>query len=53
MAASGALTLDGQWSVRASRVRLEQSEGLVGRDGVQVLYGTPPSAPGASFADGR
>ncbi len=51
--ASGALTLDGQWSVRASRELLEQIEGLVGRDGVQVLYGSPPAAPGASFADGR
>ena len=51
--ASGALTLDGQWSVRASRELLEQIEGLVGRDGVQVLYGAPPATPGASFADGR
>jgi DNA polymerase-3 subunit alpha len=51
--ASGALTLDGQWSVRASRELLEQIEGLVGRDGVQVFYGAPPPAPGASFADGR
>jgi DNA polymerase-3 subunit alpha len=53
IAASGALTLDGQWSVRASRELLEQIEGLVGRDGVQVLYGSPAAAPGASFADGR
>ena len=53
VAASGALTLDGQWSVRASRELLEQIEGLVGRDGVQVLYGAPAATPGASFADGR
>jgi DNA polymerase III subunit alpha len=53
VAACGALTLDGQWSVRASRELLEQIEGLVGRDGLQVLYGTPAAAPGASFADGR
>ncbi|HEY2808311.1 MAG TPA: DNA polymerase III subunit alpha [Steroidobacteraceae bacterium] len=51
--ASGALTLDGQWSVRASRELLEQIEGLVGRDGVQVFYGAPPPSAGASFADGR
>jgi DNA polymerase-3 subunit alpha len=51
--ATGALTLDGQWSVRASRELLEQIEGLVGRDGVQVLYGAPSPAAGASFADGR
>jgi DNA polymerase III subunit alpha len=51
--ATGALTLDGQWSVRASRELLEQIEGLVGRDGVQVLYGAPAPSAGASFADGR
>jgi DNA polymerase III subunit alpha len=51
--ASGALTLDGQWSVRASRELLEQIEGLVGPDGVQVLYGAAPASAGASFADGR
>ncbi|MBS0581017.1 MAG: DNA polymerase III subunit alpha [Proteobacteria bacterium] len=51
--ACGALTLDGQWSVRASRELLDQIEGLVGRDAVQVVYGAPPAAAGASFADGR
>jgi len=39
--------------VRASRELLEQLEALVGRGSVQVLYGTPSAAPGASFADGR
>ena len=51
--AAGALTLGPEWSVRASRELLEQLEALVGRGSVQVLYGTPSAAPGASFADGR
>jgi DNA polymerase III subunit alpha len=40
--ASGALTLGNEWHVRASRELLEQLETLVGRGGVQVLYGAPP-----------
>ena len=40
--ASGALTLGNEWTVRASRELLEQLESLVGRGGVQVLYGAPP-----------
>jgi len=51
--ASGALTLGADWNVRASRELLEQLEGLLGRGTVQVIYGVPASAPGASFADGR
>jgi len=53
--ASGALTLGPEWTVRASRELLEKLEGLVGRGGVEVLYG--PAANGASAptvsADGR
>jgi DNA polymerase-3 subunit alpha len=41
--ATGALTLGNEWSVRASRELLEQLETLVGRGGVQVLYGAPPA----------
>jgi DNA polymerase-3 subunit alpha len=41
--ATGALTLGNDWSVRASRELLEQLETLVGRGGVQVLYGAPPA----------
>jgi DNA polymerase-3 subunit alpha len=41
--AIGALTLGNEWSVRASRELLEQLETLVGRGGVQVLYGAPPA----------
>jgi DNA polymerase III subunit alpha len=41
--ATGALTLGKEWSVRASRELLEQLETLVGRGGVQVLYGAPPA----------
>ena len=41
--ASGALTLGNEWTVRASRELLEQLETLVGRGGVQVLYGAPPA----------
>ena len=51
--AQGALTLDGQWSVRASRELLEQIEALVGPDSVQVVYGALQAPAGASFADGR
>src|SRR5215469_9633344 len=52
--ASGALTLGGEWTVRANRELLEQLEALVGRDGVQVVYGAPPpSAAGTFSADGR
>jgi DNA polymerase-3 subunit alpha len=40
--ATGALTLGNEWTVRASRELLEQLETLVGRGGVQVLYGAPP-----------
>ncbi len=50
--ASGALSLGPEWNVRASRELLEQLEGLMGRDSVQVIYGAPNPAP-ASFADGR
>jgi DNA polymerase-3 subunit alpha len=52
--AAGALNLAEQWSVRASRELLEQLEGLLGREAVQVLYGAPPtSAGGAVSADLR
>jgi DNA polymerase-3 subunit alpha len=50
----GALTLGGEWTVRASRELLEQLEGLVGRGALQVVYGPPPASPDSSFsADGR
>jgi DNA polymerase III subunit alpha len=54
-AASGALTLGPEWTVRASRELLEQLETLLGREAVQVVYGGPPAAGAdASFsADGR
>jgi DNA polymerase-3 subunit alpha len=51
--ASGALTLGPDWTVRASRELLEKLESLVGRGGVQVVYGAPPGGASASFADGR
>jgi DNA polymerase-3 subunit alpha len=35
--ACGALTLGGEWTVRASRELLEQLEGLVGRGALQVV----------------
>jgi DNA polymerase-3 subunit alpha len=41
-AATGALTLGNDWTVRASRELLEQLETLVGRGGVKVFYGAPP-----------
>ena len=40
--ACGALTLGPEWTVRASRELLEKLETLVGRGGVQVVYGAPP-----------
>jgi DNA polymerase III subunit alpha len=52
-AASGALTLGAEWTVRASRELLEQLEGLMGRDAVQVVYAARPASGGASIsADG-
>jgi DNA polymerase III subunit alpha len=39
---TGAFTLGNDWTVRATRELLEQLETLVGRGGVQVLYGAPP-----------
>jgi DNA polymerase-3 subunit alpha len=51
--ACGALTLGGEWTVRASRELLEQLEALLGREAVQVVYGPPPATAGSFFADGR
>ncbi len=54
--ASGALTLGAEWAVRASRELLEQLEGLMGRDAVQVIYCAPQASLGATpsmSADGR
>ncbi|HYB33390.1 MAG TPA: DNA polymerase III subunit alpha [Steroidobacteraceae bacterium] len=53
--ASGALTLGAEWTVRASRELLEQLEGLLGREAVQVVYAAAPAAAAdASIsADGR
>ncbi|MFL6601010.1 MAG: DNA polymerase III subunit alpha [Steroidobacteraceae bacterium] len=51
--ACGALTLGPEWTVRASRELLEKLESLMGRGGVQVVYGAPPGGASASFADGR
>ncbi len=48
--ACGALTLGPEWSVRAGRELLEKLETLVGRGGVQVIYGAPPGGVSASFA---
>jgi DNA polymerase-3 subunit alpha len=51
--ASGALTLGAEWTVRASHELLEQLEGLMGRDAVQVVYAARPASGGASIsADG-
>ncbi|HET9388691.1 MAG TPA: DNA polymerase III subunit alpha [Steroidobacteraceae bacterium] len=54
--ASGALTLGPEWTVRASRELLEKLEALVGRGGVEVVYGLASngaSAPPTVSADGR
>jgi DNA polymerase-3 subunit alpha len=48
--AAGALNLGSEWSVRASRELLEQLEGLLGGDAVQVLYAAPPAAGGGAFS---
>jgi DNA polymerase-3 subunit alpha len=48
--ASGALNLGEEWTVRASRELLEQLEGLLGRDAVQVLYAAPTAAAGGAFS---
>ena len=48
--AFGALNLGEEWTVRASRELLEQLEGLLGRDAVQVLYAAPPAAAGHAFS---
>jgi hypothetical protein len=48
------LNLGEEWSVRASRELLEQLEGLLGREAVQVLYAPRAAAAGAaSSADQR
>ncbi len=40
--------------MRASRELLEQLEGLVGNDAIEVLYAAPPASPGGAYsADGR
>ncbi|MDE2137090.1 MAG: DNA polymerase III subunit alpha [Gammaproteobacteria bacterium] len=53
-AASGALNLGSEWSVRASRELLEQLEALVGGGALEVLYAGPAASPGEAFsADGR
>jgi len=53
--ASGALNLGAEWSVRATRELLEHLEGLVGRGGVQVVYGPPAGLSGSPSlsVDGR
>jgi DNA polymerase III subunit alpha len=51
--ACGALNLGAEWSVRASRELLEELEGLVGRGGVEVLYGAPTAGPGDTFSADR
>jgi len=52
--ANGALNLGQEWAVRVSRELLEQLEGLLGRDAVQVIYAAPaPAAAAAFFADLR
>jgi DNA polymerase-3 subunit alpha len=49
-AACGALTLGPEWTVRATRELLEKLEALVGRGGVQVVYGAPPGGLSAVLA---
>ena len=51
--ARGALTLGSEWNVRASRELLEQLEGLMGRNSVQVIYGAPVAAHSPSVVDLR
>jgi DNA polymerase III subunit alpha len=51
--AHGALTLGSEWNVRASRELLEQLEGLMGRNSVQVIYGAPAAAHSPSVVDLR
>ena len=51
--ARGALTLGSEWNVRASRELLEQLEGLLGRNSVQVIYGAPAAAHSPSVVDLR
>jgi DNA polymerase-3 subunit alpha len=41
--ASGALTLGAEWSVRASRELLFALEALVGREGIELRFGTAPA----------
>ena len=52
--ASGAFNLAAEWAVRPGRELLEHLEGLVGRDGLTLLYGPPPGlGHGPSFGAGR
>jgi len=47
--AAGLLELGAEWNVRPARELIEQLEGIVGRDGLQVLYG----AGGGSHSTGQ
>jgi DNA polymerase-3 subunit alpha len=52
--ASGSLNFAADWAVRPSRELLEQLEGLVGREGLTLVYGPPPGlGRGPSFGAGR
>ena len=41
--AAAAFTLGAEWNVKPTRELIDQMEGLVGRDSVQIIYGAPPS----------
>ena len=44
------LTVIGQeWNVKATRELIDQVEGLLGRDSVQIIYGAPPSVRVAAY----
>jgi DNA polymerase-3 subunit alpha len=42
-AAGGSFNLGQEWNVKPTRELIDQMEGFVGRDSVQIIYGPPPS----------
>ena len=49
--ASGALTLGAEWSVRPARELLAELEGLIGRDAVELRFGSLPTGQSEGVAD--
>ena len=47
--AAGAFTLGQEWNVKPTRELIDQMEGLMGHDSVQIVYGAPSSVSQAAY----